>query len=53
MNRDGFTDLAPDYALGLLEGEELDAFERHLAAGCAACERELAVFARRRKNQTW
>lgn len=43
MNEDGFTDLAPDYALGLLEGEELDAFERHLAAGCAACERELAT----------
>jgi anti-sigma-K factor RskA len=41
-NEDRFLELAPDYALGLLEGEELDDFERHLAAGCAACERELA-----------
>ena len=41
-NEDRFMELAPDYALGLLEGEELEEFERHLAAGCAACERELA-----------
>jgi anti-sigma-K factor RskA len=41
-NEDRFMELAPDYALGLLEGEELEDFERHLAAGCAACERELA-----------
>ena len=43
MNEDRFTEFAADYALGLLEGEELDDFERHLAAGCAACERELAT----------
>jgi anti-sigma-K factor RskA len=42
VNLDRFTELAPDYALGLLEGEELDEFERHLASGCAACESELA-----------
>ncbi|MGH7724272.1 MAG: anti-sigma factor domain-containing protein [Candidatus Eiseniibacteriota bacterium] len=42
MNEDRFTELAPDYALGLLEGEELEQFERHLASGCATCERELA-----------
>lgn len=42
VDEDRFTELAADYALGLLEGEELEEFERHLAAGCAACERELA-----------
>jgi anti-sigma-K factor RskA len=42
VNDDRFTEQAPDYALGLLEGEELDEFERHLAAGCPECERELA-----------
>lgn len=42
MKDDRFTELAPDYALGLLEGEALEEFERHLAAGCAACESELA-----------
>lgn len=42
VNDDRFTELAPDYALGVLEGEELEQFERHLAAGCVACERELA-----------
>jgi anti-sigma-K factor RskA len=43
VNEDRFTEFAADYALGLLEGEELDDFERHLAAGCAACERELST----------
>lgn len=42
VDEDRFTEFAPDYALGQLEGDELEAFERHLAAGCAACERELA-----------
>ena len=42
MEQDRYIELAPDYALGLLEGEELETFERHLAAGCAACEVELA-----------
>jgi anti-sigma-K factor RskA len=42
VNQDRFTEFAPDYALGLLEGEELEDFERHLSAGCPACERELA-----------
>lgn len=43
VNEDRFTELAADYALGLIEGEELEEFERHLASGCAACERELAA----------
>ena len=43
VSDDRFTEFAADYALGLLEGEELEDFERHLAAGCAACERELAA----------
>ena len=42
MDQDRFVELAPDYALGLLEGEDLELFERHLAAGCEACELELA-----------
>jgi anti-sigma-K factor RskA len=42
VEQDRFVELAPDYALGLLEGEELESFERHLAAGCSACEVELA-----------
>ncbi len=41
MDQDRFVELAPDYALGLLEGEDLEQFERHLAAGCEACEVEL------------
>ncbi len=42
MDQDRFIELAPDYALGLLEGDDLDQFERHLAAGCEACELELS-----------
>ncbi len=41
MDQDRFIELAPDYALGLLEGEELGQFEAHLASGCEACELEL------------
>lgn len=41
MDQDRFVELAPDYALGLLEGDDLEQFERHLAAGCEACEVEL------------
>ncbi len=41
MEEDRFIELAPDYALGLLEGEDLGQFERHLASGCEACELEL------------
>ena len=41
MDQDRFIELAPDYALGLLEGEDLEQFEQHLAAGCEACELEL------------
>lgn len=39
-------DLLPAYALGALEGEELAELERHLAAGCVACQRELAAWRR-------
>jgi anti-sigma-K factor RskA len=42
VDQDRFVELAPDYALGLLEGDDLEQFERHLAAGCEACELELA-----------
>ncbi len=42
MDQDRFTELAPDYALGLLEGDDLEQFERHLAEGCEACEVELS-----------
>ena len=42
MSQDRYTELAADYALGLLEEEDLTLFERHLAEGCPACERELA-----------
>jgi len=42
VDQDRFVELAPDYALGLLEGEDLEQFESHLAAGCEACELELA-----------
>jgi len=42
VDQDRFIELAPDYALGLLEGGELEQFEAHLASGCEACELELA-----------
>jgi anti-sigma factor ChrR (cupin superfamily) len=32
------------YALGVLDGEELAAFEQHLGAGCANCQKELERF---------
>jgi len=41
VDQDRFIELAPDYALGLLEGDDLEQFEQHLAAGCEACELEL------------
>ena len=41
MDQDRFIELAPDYALGLLEGDDLEQFEQHLATGCEACELEL------------
>jgi anti-sigma-K factor RskA len=37
-------ELLPAYALGALEGDELRELERHLAAGCPDCERELALW---------
>lgn len=41
MDQDRFIELAPDYALGILEGEDLEQFEGHLAAGCEECELEV------------
>src|ERR1051325_3435098 len=35
------TELLPLYALGSLEGPDLDEIEAHLAAGCDECSREL------------
>jgi hypothetical protein len=42
VDQDRFIELAPDYALGLLEGDDLEQFERHLASGCESCEIEVA-----------
>lgn len=32
------------YALGILDGEELDSFEQHLREGCLVCQKELSGF---------
>lgn len=37
-------DLIPAYAMGALEGDELREIEAHLAAGCAECSRQLALW---------
>jgi anti-sigma-K factor RskA len=37
-------ELLPAYALGALDGGELRELEEHLAAGCAECGRQLAVW---------
>jgi anti-sigma-K factor RskA len=42
MNHEEWLARADIYALGALDGEELDEFQAHLAAGCAACERHLS-----------
>lgn len=39
-------DLLPAYALGALEGREWVHLSVHLAAGCLACTRELALLNR-------
>ena len=41
-----FTDLVAAHALGALDEEERVGLERHLAAGCAECEPELAAMER-------
>ena len=41
---DRFRELAPLYALGALDGEDLAAFEAHVA-GCADCRAEVAAYA--------
>lgn len=37
-------EMLPAYALGALDGGELRELEEHLAAGCAECERQLALW---------
>jgi anti-sigma-K factor RskA len=41
-----FTDLVAAHALGALDDDERTGLERHLAAGCAVCEPELAAMQR-------
>lgn len=41
-HRPDHEELVALYALGMLEGDELDELEGHLAAGCQTCRRELA-----------
>ena len=36
-------ELVSVYALGALDGDDLEAFEAHLAAGCEECEQELRL----------
>ena len=38
MNHEPFATLAPVYAVGALDGDDLLHFEAHLRAGCAECE---------------
>jgi anti-sigma-K factor RskA len=40
---DELDELLPLYALGVLEGRELEELEAHLAGGCERCARELAA----------
>ena len=44
-DHDAFSDLAAPYALGVLAGDERDAFVAHLAT-CAVCRRDVAALAR-------
>lgn len=39
-----YDELIPAYAAGVLDGDELRELEAHLAAGCAECERQLALW---------
>jgi anti-sigma-K factor RskA len=41
MNHESWLAQADIYALGALDGDELSAFEAHLAAGCPECERHI------------
>ena len=41
MNHEEWLAQADIYALGALDGDELIAFEAHLAAGCHECEQHL------------
>jgi anti-sigma-K factor RskA len=43
MNHEGWLAQAEIYALGALDGDELTAFESHLAAGCPTCERHIST----------
>jgi anti-sigma-K factor RskA len=39
-----YDELIPAYAVGALDGDELRELEAHLAAGCPACEEQLALW---------
>ena len=41
-NHEQFDELAAVYALGALDGPDLETFLAHLRAGCAECERLIA-----------
>jgi anti-sigma-K factor RskA len=41
LEHDRYRDSIPAYVLGALEGDDLAALERHLAAGCAECDAEM------------
>jgi anti-sigma-K factor RskA len=43
MNHEAWLAQADIYALGALDGDELTAFEAHLAAGCPECERHIVT----------
>jgi anti-sigma-K factor RskA len=43
MNHEAWLEQADIYALGVLDGDELTAFEAHLAAGCPECERHIVT----------
>ena len=43
MNHEAWLAQADIYALGALDGDELTAFETHLAAGCPDCERQIVT----------
>lgn len=44
MSHEPYSEMAPAYALGTLEGEERSQFEAHLRGGCPECERALVEY---------
>ncbi|MFO0892293.1 MAG: anti-sigma factor [Isosphaeraceae bacterium] len=41
MSHERWSDLVDAFALGALDGEDLERFERHLAEGCPDCDRDI------------